>query len=125
MLIRRSWSKGFTLLEIVISLGLIATGLMAVFRLQAQNLDLQSEARFLSTAKHLAEDRVSQIAAGGGLKEGTSTGDFGDRFPEFSYREDVSELPHFKGLFKISVNISLDGEDLKNGLSVDTYLYRP
>ena len=40
---RKFSSKGFSLLEIIICLGLIATALMAVFRLQAQNLDAEFE----------------------------------------------------------------------------------
>ena len=60
---RKGKDHGFTLLEIVICLGLIALALMAVFHLQAQNLDLQSEAQFMTIATCLLQERLSQIQA--------------------------------------------------------------
>ena len=52
----RKWNKnGFTLLEIVISLGLITIALLAVLRLQAQNLNLQSLG-YLSFSKQVLSE---------------------------------------------------------------------
>jgi len=124
ILSKRGQNRGFTLLEVVISMGLITIALLAVFRLQAQNLDLQSEAQFITLANHLAQDRMSQIQAGDELTEGSSSGDFGDDFPYFSYREEISEMPDLENLFKVKVSVFLDKKDATKDLSIETYLYR-
>ena len=123
MLIRRQWSKGFTLLEIVISLGLIAITLLAVFRLQAQNLDFQSEAQFITIATHLAQDLISRIEARGDLEMGTESGDFGEEFPHFSYREEIGETTDMDNVFRVKVVISWEEEGLMKEFPVETYLY--
>lgn len=105
-------------------MGLITIALLAVFRLQAQNLDLQSEAQFITLANHLAQDRMSQIQAGDELTEGSSSGDFGDDFPYFSYREEISEMPDLENLFKVKVSVFLDKKKATKDLSIETYLYR-
>lgn len=124
ILTRKCQNRGFTLLEIVVSMGLIATALLAIFRLQAQSLDLQSEAQFITIAKHLAQDRISQIQSGEILAEGTSSGDFGDDFPYFSYREEITQVPDMEHLFRVRIRIGLEKQDLIKDLSVETYLYR-
>ncbi len=124
ILSKKSQNRGFTLIEVVISMGLITIALLAVFRLQAQNLNLQSEAQFITLANHLAQDRMSQIQAGDELTEGSSSGDFGDDFPYFSYREEISEMPDLENLFKVKVSVFLDKKEATKDLSIETYLYR-
>lgn len=121
---RKRKDEGFTLLEIVISLGLIAVALVVVFRLQAQNLDLQSEAQFMTVAKALLQDRMSQIASRETLSEGTSTGTMGEDFPDFTYREEISEVPDLENLFKVRVGIILERENARKDLWLETHLYR-
>ena len=122
---RSKWKdEGFTLLEIVISLGLIAVALLVVFHLQAQNLDLQSEAQFMTISKGLLQDRMSQIASRETISEGTSTGEVGEDFPDFSYREEISEVPDLDHLFKVKVWIILERENARKDLWLETHLYR-
>jgi prepilin-type N-terminal cleavage/methylation domain-containing protein len=121
---RKRKDEGFTLLEIVISLGLIAVALLVVFRLQAQNLDLQSEAQFMTVAKALLQDRMSQIASRETLSQGTSTGTMGEDFPDFTYREEISEVPDLENLFKVRVGIILERENARKDLWLETHLYR-
>ena len=123
MVIPRQRSSGFTLMEIVISLGLIAVTLLAVFRLQAQNLDLQSEARFITIATHLAQDRISRIQADPGLEAGNQSGDFGEKFPHFTYRQEISEAEEMENVFRVEVVISRGEEGLMKEFPVETYLH--
>ena len=116
--------EGFTLLEVVISLGLITIALLAVFHLQAQNLDLQFEAQFMTIAKGLVQERMSQIASRESLFAGTSTGDMGEDFPDFTYREEISEVMELENLFKVRVGIILERENTLKDLWLETYLYR-
>ena len=118
-------NSGFTLLEIVIALGLIATALMAVFRIQAQNLDLQAEAKFMTIANQLAQDRVARIQASATLSEGTTSGDCGEDYPNYTYREEISEVPDMEDLYKVSLSVFLERDVIVKDLSLVTYLFRP
>ena len=124
ILTRRWTDRGFTLLEIIISMALSSIALLAVLRLQAMNLNLQSEAEFITTANYLAQDRISRIQCEERLSTGTASGDFGEDFPHFHYREEISKISDTKHLFKVTVQILRDEETSSRDLSVETYMYR-
>lgn len=115
---------GFTLLEIVICLGLIAVALIAVFHLQAQNLDLQSEAQFMTIAKCLIQDRLTRITCREILSEGTVTGEMGEDFPDFTYQEEISRMPEVENLYKVKLGIILGGEKSSKDLWLETFIYK-
>ena len=121
---RKGKDHGFTLLEIIICLGLIALVLVAVFHLQAQNLDLQSEAQFMTTATCLLQERLSQIQAQEKIDEGTNSGDFGKDYPEYTYTQEVSEVPDTETLYKVRVAVILERDKARRDLWLETYLYR-
>jgi len=124
ILSRKGKNHGFTLLEIVICLGLIALVLVAVFHLQAQNLDLQSEAQFMTTATCLLQERLSQIQAQEKIEEGTNSGDFGKDYPDYTYTQEVSEVPDTETLYKVRVAVILERDKARKDLWLETYLYR-
>ena len=124
MWIRKFSNRGFTLLEIIICLGLITTGLLAVFSLQAQNLDLQSEAQFITTSHFLSQERLAKIRSDENLLPGNMSGDFGENFPLYRYDEEISVLPQVDNLFKISLRIFLTGEEQIRYYDIVTYLFR-
>jgi prepilin-type N-terminal cleavage/methylation domain-containing protein len=124
ILIRKGKDQGFTLLEIIICLGLIALVLVAVFHLEAQNLDLQSEAQFMTTANCLLQDRLSQIQALENIEEGNTSGDFGEDYPDYTYTQEVSEVPDTETLYKVKVAVILERDKDRKDLWLETYLYR-
>lgn len=115
---------GFTLLEIIICLGLLALVLVAVFHLQAQNLDLQSEAQFMTTATCLLQERLSRIQAQEKIDEGTNSGDFGQDYPDYTYTQEVSEVPDTEILYRVKVSVILERDKARRDLWLETYLYR-
>jgi prepilin-type N-terminal cleavage/methylation domain-containing protein len=121
---RKGKDQGFTLLEIIICLGLIALVLVAVFHLQAQNLDLQSEAQFMTTATCLLQERLSQIQALEKIEEGTNSGDFGKDYPDYTYKQEVNEVPDTETLYKVRVAVILERDKARRDLWLETYLYR-
>jgi type II secretion system protein I len=120
----KSKDHGFTLLEIIICLGLLALVLVAVFHLQAQNLDLQSEAQFMTTATCLLQERLSQIQASEKIEEGKNSGDFGEDYPDYTYTQEVSEVPDTETLYKVRVAVILERDKARRDLWLETYLYR-
>ena len=99
-------------------MGLITVALLAVFRLQAQNLDLQSEAQFITLANYLAQDRKL-------IEESEEIlGDFGDDAPHFRYLEEITEVTDMEDIFKVRVVIALASGEFVKEFSIETYLYR-
>jgi prepilin-type N-terminal cleavage/methylation domain-containing protein len=70
---RLSCRSGFTLLEVVIALALLAVSLLAVASGMGAVTRLTSEGRHLSHAAALLESRASAIRAAGCTAGGTST----------------------------------------------------
>jgi len=96
------FSPGFTLLEVMISVAIIAIALMAVLGSQSQGLSLAGESRFNRTATLLAQEKMAEVEAvkaQGNLNSGS--GDFGDEFPGYTWQLSVHDVL-FEGAERIS-----------------------
>lgn len=122
---RKKSDSGFTLLEVLISMALIATALVAVFKLQGQNLDLLSEARFVTLATQLGRERLSQLQMQG-LKEGASSGEFGEGFALFTFEEKITRVFGMDHLYNVALRISIPGgsRETAKEQSFETYIYQ-
>lgn len=113
-------ARGFTLMEVVVSLAIMAIGLLAVYRLQAQNLDFQAESYFMTLAGQLARQRVAEIEARPDMEEGHSSGDFREWQPGFLYEEDVIPVGSIRNLFRIRVTVREETDSTGRRYSVET-----
>ena len=52
-------SPGFTLLEVMVAISILAIALVAVFGSQSQSLSLANEAKFNTTAPFLAQSKMA------------------------------------------------------------------
>ena len=73
---RRRWSRGFTLLEVLIALVILALAMTALVQSFATGLDgiNRSEARVIAVLQ--ARSKLAEFAARSGLGEGAWAGDF-------------------------------------------------
>ena len=124
ILTKKYRNPGFTLLEILICMALIAIAFLAVTRLSAQNLDFKAEAQFLTISNYLAQERLSRIRSRDLLEPESTSGDFGDDYPNFRYREEIEEVMDREGVFKVKVKIGLENPAGTKDLLIETYLYR-
>jgi general secretion pathway protein I len=104
MATRKSFSAGFTLLEVLVSLAVVSIALMAILKLQSQSLDLGGETRFLSTAPLLATAKVADIDALYPDLPFQLSGDFGDRHPDYRW-EAALEPVQSEALGEVSENL--------------------
>jgi general secretion pathway protein I len=116
--------EGFTLIEVLIAMALMAVALLAVFKLQAQNLDLLSEADTMTGETCLAQGLLARIGALRQLESGEKSGEWGDESPSFHYREEISPHPALKGLYRVKVEIWGEGKGEHEPAAYETYLYR-
>lgn len=111
--------KGFTLLEILVSLSIISIVFVSLFKMQSSNILLAEHGRFNSTALLLARQAIT-ICERSLEEDSTLEGDFGNNFPGYQWRGEVSEYQTFdsslisetsaKQLKKITIEI-LHGKD--------------
>jgi general secretion pathway protein I len=89
--------EGFTLLEVMVAMAIIAIAMTAVLSLQSQSISLASEAKFSTTAALLAQNKMAETEWGNRLDLSSDSGDFEEDFPGYTWQvkvEDVSmDLP--------------------------------
>ena len=114
---------GFTLLEVMISVAIIAIVLMAVLGSQSQGLSLSGESRFNRTAALLAQGKMAEIETVKDLGDlNSDSGDFGDEFPGYTWQLSVREVL-FDGAEKISSRLKQIDLEVYWG-SDELYQYR-
>ncbi len=85
--------SGFTLLEVLIAMAIMAIVLVSVFRMHSQTLSMTTANRFYTQAPMLAQSKMAQLEATSAEVVSGDSGDFGDKFPGYSWSvstEDVS-----------------------------------
>ncbi len=96
----RKTPDGFTLLEVMIAVAVLAIALVAVLGLQSRTLTLAAESRFHTTAALLAQGKMAEMAVADLKALSSDSGDFGDEFSGYAWRLSVqnADLP---GLEKV------------------------
>ena len=126
---RASREGGFTLIELVVAMGLLAVAVAAVYQLQAESLNLHAEARFVTAASQIARARLARISSREVLLEGTESGVFeeedGSPSP-FVWEETVREVAGRDRLFHVEVRVLVRNGAGKavHSLAVETLQYR-
>ena len=108
---------GFTLLEIMVAVSIIAIVLVSIYKMQAQTISMNYEARFYATAPLLAQFKMTEQETKS-LEDLTSdSGNFGDDFPGYSWSMAVDDVESealgntAKDLKKIDVTIFLNNDE--------------
>ena len=96
---------GFTLLEVMIAMAILAMGLVAVFQMQSQSISMSGESRFETTASFLAQIKMADIEAGASLSNQNQKGDFAPDYPEYGWTTQVTDTQFIAKLKKIEVTV--------------------
>jgi len=83
--------EGFTLLEVMIAISLLAIALTTLFGSQAQSVSLASTIQFNTQAPLLARLKLSEFTAMAD-RPGADRGDFGDDFPGFHWQIETMDV---------------------------------
>lgn len=79
--------KGFTLMEVMVALAVIAVALTAIYRMHTQTLFMDTRGRFDTVASMLARQKLADIDDPSELKDlMDDNGDFGDLHPGFTWK---------------------------------------
>ncbi len=83
---------GFTLLEVMIAMAIMAIVLVSVFRLHSQTLSMTTANRFYTQAPLLAQSKMAQLEAMSSDLISGDSGDFGDKFPGYGWSVSTDEV---------------------------------
>lgn len=114
-------STGFTLLEIMVAISIIAIVLVSVYGMHAQTISMNFISRFQTTAPMLAKQVLTEIEAKPIDDLVDDSGDFGKEFSDYKWQVSVKEVESeaigevAKDLKQIEVTVSLnEDEDVYN-----------
>lgn len=85
-------APGFTFLEIMVALAIIAIVLVSVYKMQSQTIAMSAEKRFYSTAPLLAAGKLAELEVLPLDEAGPQDGDFGKDFPDYRWSIDVQRV---------------------------------
>lgn len=97
-------SPGFTLLEVMIALGVLATTLVVLLGLRNRDIQIQSYARELTEATLLARNLAFQAEQQEDLMLGYTEGDFGEGYPGYSWQQNVNTFM-FERVLEVNVAV--------------------
>ena len=120
--------KGFTLLEVMVALSIIAIVLVSVYKMHAQTVSMNNEVRFYATAPMLAQIKIAEIESESLKDIGDDSGDFGDEFPDYRWNIVINDVEStalgnmVKDLKKIDLLISSNNDEFIYNLRAYKYL---
>ena len=83
---------GFTLLEVMVAMAIVAIALTAVLGLQSQSVSLAGEAKFNTTGPLLAQMKMAEIEMKKSEALTSDSGDFGEDFPGYCWDMTVRDF---------------------------------
>ncbi|HDI60911.1 MAG TPA: prepilin-type N-terminal cleavage/methylation domain-containing protein [Desulfobacteraceae bacterium] len=108
---------GFTLMEVVVALAVLAVVLVSVFRMQTGNLGVVERLNFNTRAAMLAQAKMAELDATGIDDNLETQGDFGDEAPGYHWqvtvnpRDDELLGQAAQRLYRIEIRIDLNQDE--------------
>lgn len=109
--------EGFTLLEIMVAISIIAIVLVSVYRMHAQTLSMNYAAKFYATAPMLAQKKMAEINLKSRQDIVEDAGDFGDEFSGYHWEVSIDDVESdtlgnaADRMMKIDVHVSLNDDE--------------
>lgn len=111
--------SGFTLLEVMVAMAILAIALVAVLSSQEQSISMANEARLATMASILAQSKIAEIESIGG---DNSFGDFGEDFPNYRWEVTTADTD-FRYLEKMDLVVIWKVDALTREYHVTFYQY--
>ena len=83
-------APGFTLLEVMVAMAILAIALTVLYASQSRSLFVTDIGDFAATSSLLGSLQLAEILEGGDQSR-SAAGDFGERYPGYTWRSQISE----------------------------------
>jgi prepilin-type N-terminal cleavage/methylation domain-containing protein len=120
--------KAFTLIEVLVTLGLLAVVMPAIMHAITSAQGAASDARRRNEATGLAQAKLAQIVTSQQYVNGNLSGDFSPNFPDYKWQAVVQDWPNDvndTGLEEIDLTVTWVGRGRQNQLVLSTLVYPP
>ena len=98
-------AHGFTLLEVMVALLIIATSFIVLLHSRNQSVIAADYARHMTIATLLATEKMGEMEQGGIDTTGEDSGKVGEDYPEFMWKTAISDTP-YEQVREVRVEIS-------------------
>jgi len=111
-------NKGFTLLEIMVAISIMAIVLVTVFKMHVQTLSMNTAVRFHTTAPLLAQKKIEELEIDSSIDQLADSGDFGAEFSGYTWKASVEEVQSdileedAESLKKVEIAVSFSNDEL-------------
>ncbi|BBO67443.1 hypothetical protein DSCA_13730 [Desulfosarcina alkanivorans] len=121
--------RGFTLMEVMVALAVVAIALTAVYRMHSQTLFMDARGRFDTVAAMLARQQLAVVDTSDINDLTSDSGDFGSDHPGYTWRMETEEVlsdllvedgPTLK---RITITVSFNQGESNFGLTTYRHLY--
>ncbi len=121
----RGLKKGFTLLELVVAVGILSIALVVIIRGYVVTLRGMEHASGRMTAFMLAENLLAEYELEGDFSPGEESGRFEEEFEGFLWEMSVAPLSYggevFDGVLRVEFSVYREGEE---GVNLVTFIRR-
>lgn len=88
----KSSQRGFTFLEVMVSVAIIAIAFVTLIGSQSQSVSIAGESRFRVMAALLAQQKLTELESMDFEDLSGGEGDFGEEYPSYGWRAEVVDL---------------------------------
>ncbi len=113
---------GFTLLEVLVAMSIIAISLTAIYHLQTQTIAMAGATRFYTIAPMLAQQKLAEIEASSEAAEVEEDGEFSEDFAGYAWKMSMEDVEsesleeEVQNLKRIDITISLNENEFSYSL---------
>jgi prepilin-type N-terminal cleavage/methylation domain-containing protein len=102
-------SHGFTLLEVMVAVSIMATVLVILLGLQSRTMQDVAQAEHITTATLLAKRMMVDVIVSKNRLPVEETGDFKDedKFKDYTWKKTLSQIPLFSTVFITEIRIAV------------------
>lgn len=121
----RTAASGFTLLEVMVALAIVAIALVSLLGLSTKTLTVNERVQHITRATLLAQQRLAEIETGVPLREGDEElrGGFPPPFDAYRWRVSYEETP-LPSVRQVNVVVAWGAEEKNEAVEIASFLFR-